>query len=213
MIRDQQDPWAAWNDPWARGRQGGADEPMPSSTTRLDAVQEDLQQKIEEKVAASNEQRFSRLEVDMAELKQQGIKHEAWFRDAAAANSNTQRQLQELTMNVTENQKEIGQVKSEIQAGFARIFVGKEAQNRMTNQSWAQENGSTLGARAGLVEMVMDGFACLDYQGYGWDVFLESRLREGQNEKWSEEDLLGAPMLVRGVCQCGGPAQQWLWWY
>lgn len=98
-----------------------ADEPMSSATTRLGEVQEDLQQKIEQNVAAHHEQRFSKMEVDMAELKQQGMRHEAWFRDAAAANANTQKQLMDLTSQVTENQKEIGMVKTDIQAGFANI--------------------------------------------------------------------------------------------
>ena len=121
-AKEQADPWAAWNDPWAKGcRPITADDPMTPATTRLDAVQEKLQQRIESKVSADNEERFSKLEVGMAELKQQGLKHESWFRDAAAANAATQKQLHDLTSQVKENQTEIGQVKNDIQAGFANI--------------------------------------------------------------------------------------------
>ena len=121
-AKDQADPWAAWNDPWAKGHRAPMmDDPMTPATTRLDAVQEELQQRIESKVSADNEERFSKLEVGMEELKQQGLKHESWFRDAAAANAATQKHLKDLTMQVKENQSEIGQVKTDIQAGFANI--------------------------------------------------------------------------------------------
>lgn len=129
--KNDQDPWAGWKDPWSRRGQHQEDDPMPA-ITKIDEVEGRLQgrihQAIDQKMALEADARFKKLEVDVAEMKQQHVKYEGWFQEAAAASNNTQTQMVELQKQVTMQKQDmvtmksdIGQVRSEIQTGFASI--------------------------------------------------------------------------------------------
>lgn len=91
-------------------------------------LQGQIHHAIDQKMAVEADARFKQLEVDVAEMKQQHIKYEGWFQEAAAASNSTQAQMVELQQQVAMQKHEmgtmkndIGQVRQEIQSGFASI--------------------------------------------------------------------------------------------
>ncbi len=131
----QIDPWANWNDPWARSsttpiQTGDVTMTAASRVDQLEErvantvanqVQQHLQQGANGEFEQKAEARFQRMEVDLSELKQQHQKYENWFQDAASVSSGLQNQIGELRTQVREQGHELGAVRTEIQSGFQHM--------------------------------------------------------------------------------------------
>ena len=129
------DPWwGSGRDPWG-GYQtvfDGTGDVAMQAPSKLDAVEARLQTALETsvtgKVQQANEERFNRLEVDMAEIKAQNQQYQGWFHEAAQASNRMQLQVDEL-QTVAQAQAtdmeivkaDISTVRGEIQSGFSNI--------------------------------------------------------------------------------------------
>ena len=111
------DPWAR-SDPWGgwKGTMPMQDEPM-----HVKAMAETMEERVTSGVLSANEQRFQKLEVDMAEIRQQHQKHEQWFQEAGAANQRLQNQVGALSTQVAQNQQEVSSLSTEIKLGFQNM--------------------------------------------------------------------------------------------
>ena len=110
----------------------GAGDVAMQAPSKLDAVEARLQTALETsvtgKVQQANEERFNRLEVDMAEIKAQNQQYQGWFHEAAQASNRIQLQVDEL-QTVAQAQAtdmeivkaDISTVRGEIQSGFSNI--------------------------------------------------------------------------------------------
>ena len=112
------------DDPWARGDPWGGwkgTTPMQDEPMHVKAMAETMEQRVTSGVLSANEQRFQKLEVDMAEIRQQHLKHEHWFQEAGAANQRLQNQVGALSTQVTQNQQEVTSLSAEIKMGFQNM--------------------------------------------------------------------------------------------
>lgn len=114
MTTSEADPWIG-NDPWGgwRSTAPNQDEPM-----HVKAMAESLEERVTTGVMSANEERFQKLEVDIAEIRQQNRKHEQWFQEAGAANQRLQTQVGTLSTQLAQNQQEVTSLSAEIKMGF-----------------------------------------------------------------------------------------------
>ena len=158
-ARASQDPWQAGSDPWsqwfhqhpAEGKSAGtkpaadrlqqAEERIKATVTaslqkQIDQWQQpsgwDTDQDMEGDDRDKLDTRFQFLESSVAELRQQNVKFEQWFGDAAEANQVTNRQINALATQVQTQQLELGnlnktvhdhnaEIRREMSAGFGNI--------------------------------------------------------------------------------------------
>ncbi len=133
--KPETDPWwASGRDPWGGYRgavDAGGDVDM-QAPSKIDAVEARLQSTLETtvtgKVQQANEERFNRLEVDMAEIKAQNQQYQGWFQEAAQASNRMQTRVDELQVVVQAQatdmeivKADISTVRGEIQHGFSNI--------------------------------------------------------------------------------------------
>ncbi|CAJ1431548.1 unnamed protein product [Effrenium voratum] len=144
-----QDPWALGEDPWAAAAQHSSSA-APSGkwqqlSLELKQVQSSLHQqstaRLDQHMADDSEDRLSKLEVDMREIKEQNHKFESWFQDAAQSNQEAnhklhmvanqvashQTQLSNLEQAVTQNSTTLQAVNSELREEMSRGFGNIEA--------------------------------------------------------------------------------------
>ncbi|CAJ1445328.1 unnamed protein product [Effrenium voratum] len=144
-----QDPWALGEDPWAAAAQHSSTA-APSGkwqqlSLELKQVQSSLHQQsaahLDQHMADDSEDRLSKLEVDMREIKEQNHKFESWFQDAAQSNQEAnhklhmvanqvashQTQLSNLEQAVTQNSTTLQAVNSELREEMSRGFGNIEA--------------------------------------------------------------------------------------
>lgn len=127
-----EDPWLR-RDPWENwSKSKPVEDEIMHPTSKIDEVETRLQSQVSGAIATevskATEERFQQISVDMAELKQQQAKFDGWFIEAAQLNTSTQGQITQLRQQVQAQQGELGQVKNElgqvrtdIQSGFANI--------------------------------------------------------------------------------------------
>ena len=127
-----EDPWLR-RDPWENwSKARPVEDEVMHPTSKIDEVETRLQSQVSGAIATevskATEERFQQISVDMAELKQQQAKFDGWFIEAAQLNTSTQGQITQLRQQVQAQQGELGQVKNElgqvrtdIQSGFANI--------------------------------------------------------------------------------------------
>ena len=129
------DPWLS-NDPWSQfrpasgggnGAQGSTDK-MKQLESRLKAELESTAEKLRGEMTTdhsmdcssdaqnANEERFSRLEVGMTEMKQQNDKLESWVHQMYNSNQQTCSQVQQLQAQVVGQQKEFESFRQEVVA-------------------------------------------------------------------------------------------------
>ena len=90
-----------------------------------------LEERVATNVQKNNEERFQKLEVDIAEVKMQHHKHEQWFQDAGVANQRLQSQVSNLTNQVTQQQQEVSSLSMDIKTGFQNIEALLAKKQRM----------------------------------------------------------------------------------
>ena len=120
VLPGGQDPWLNY-DPWSKTgpprAQNTADDVPMHPRSMVDTVEERLTASVTERTEA----RFQKLEVDMAEIREQHQKHERWFQDAAVADQHLQQQVGSLSTQVTQQQQEVSSLSSDIKTGFQNI--------------------------------------------------------------------------------------------
>ena len=133
--KSETDPWwSTGRDPWGSSRgavDSGGDVTM-QAPSKIDAVEARLQSALETavtgKVQQANDERFNRLEVDMAEIKAQNHQYQGWFQQAAQASNQMQTRVDELQVVVQAQatdmeivKADISTIRGEIQGGFSNI--------------------------------------------------------------------------------------------
>ena len=131
------DPWTTGPDPWSRAASSvrpppGLPPPSQASTatgTKLARLREELQADVEEKVqsechkhgqatfkdfAASQEDRFRKLEVSVSELRMQSEKFEGWFSSFGKQVSENSSQIKAVNGKIAQQQSQLTQVHSEV---------------------------------------------------------------------------------------------------
>ena len=114
------DPWLNY-DPWTGGRPSKSpmtvdDEPMHAKT-----MVDSMEERVTAHITEHHEARFQKIEVDLAEIRQQHQRHERWFQDAATANQHLQTQVGTLTSQVAQQQQEVSTMSAEIKSGFQNL--------------------------------------------------------------------------------------------
>ena len=115
-----------WNgmDPWGGdNRFKEADEgcAQPLRTSKLEKLQTQMQGVLENNIKDATEQRFQQLECGLTELKEQNQKFETWFGEAGQSTAALRQDVNMLTGQVKENQKNIADMSTDIRTGFANI--------------------------------------------------------------------------------------------
>ena len=80
-----------------------------------------LEDKVISTVQKANEDRFQKLEVDIAEIRMQHERHEHWFQEAGSANQRLQSQVNHLATQMTQQQHEVSSLSQEIKSGFQNM--------------------------------------------------------------------------------------------
>ena len=106
------DPWGGWKNPNSTPME---DEPMVKS------MASSLEDKVISTVQKVNEDRFQKLEVDIAEIRMQHGRHEQWFQEAGNANQRLQSQVNHLATQMTQQQNEVSSLSQEIKSGFQNM--------------------------------------------------------------------------------------------
>ena len=127
-TNSDQDPWIK-HDPW-KGWKQTAPVPMEDDHPSRSMVAS-LEERVATNVQKNNEERFQKLEVDIAEVKMQHHKHEQWFQDAGVANQRLQSQVSNLTNQVTQQQQEVSSLSMDIMTGFQNIEALLAKKQRM----------------------------------------------------------------------------------
>lgn len=145
------DPWMNGTDPWAQYKPAQPLPPATGDVTMhaasiMDDMESRLKAQLTSQAASSSDPRLDKLEVDMREMKSQGEKFEHWFHDAGQQNKTmqiqieqiaqqvvaqdqamqsaqvqTQTRMEDLSSQVQANRKDVSQLQSSIQDGFANI--------------------------------------------------------------------------------------------
>ena len=145
------DPWMNGPDPWAQYKPAQPLPPATGDVTMhaasmMDDMESRLKAQLTSQAASSSDPRLDKLEVDMREMKSQGEKFEHWFHDAGQQNKTmqfqieqiaqqvvaqdqamqsaqvqTQTRMEDLSSQVQANRKDVSQLQSSIQDGFANI--------------------------------------------------------------------------------------------
>eukprot|EP00435_Cladocopium_sp_Y103_P074350 s200_g48.t1 len=105
------DPWGGWKPSRVAGV--AEDEPMHPKP-----MMDTLEERITHSITQSTEERFQKIEVDIAEIRNQHQKHEQWFNEAGQATQRLQSQVGTLTSQVTQHQQEVAALSTEIRSGF-----------------------------------------------------------------------------------------------
>lgn len=114
------DPWQNY-DPWSQGRPS---RPMPAQEDepmQAKAMMDSMEERLTAQLTEHTEARFYKIEVDMAEIREQNHRHEGWFQDAAKATQHLQNQVGTLTHQVAQQQQEVSSLSSDIKNGFQSI--------------------------------------------------------------------------------------------
>ncbi len=145
------DPWMNGTDPWAQYKSAqpsssAAGDVTMHAASMMDDMESRLKAQLVSQAAASSDPRLDKLEVDVREMKIQGEKFEHWFHDAGQQNKAMQHQMdqiaqqvvaqdqamqnaqiqtharmEDLSTQVQANRKDVSQLQSSIQDGFANI--------------------------------------------------------------------------------------------
>lgn len=111
------DPWSQ-HDPWQSWRGNKGDTAMEDEPMHAKAMVDSMEERVTQTVLSTTEERFQRLEVDLAEIKNQNQKHEQWFHDAGNATQRLQNQVGTLTTQMGQQQQDVATLSQEIKSGF-----------------------------------------------------------------------------------------------
>ena len=111
------DPWSQ-HDPWQTWRGSKGDAAMEDEPMHAKAMVDTMEERVTQTVLNTTEERFQRLEVDLAEIKSQNQRHEQWFQDAGNATQRLQNQVGTLTTQMGQQQQDVATLSSEIKSGF-----------------------------------------------------------------------------------------------
>ena len=145
VARSGTDPWTLGSDPWGQYKpvsmpsSSNGDVPM-HAVTMMDSMETRLKAQLATHSATAADPRLDKLETDMNEMKAQGQKFEHWFQDAGNQNRAMKTQMDNLVqqvavqdqalqnthgrieeMQVQANRRDVSQLQSSIQSGFANI--------------------------------------------------------------------------------------------
>ena len=112
-----QDPWLR-HDPWGGWKNSG---PAPMDDGTVQTMASTMEERLSTSIQKVHEDRFQKLEVDIAEIKLQSNRHEQWFQDAGSANQRLQTQVNHLATQVTLQQHEMSSLSHEIKSGFQNM--------------------------------------------------------------------------------------------
>ena len=87
----------------------------------VQSMADSMEERLSTSIQKVHEDRFQKLEVDIAEIKMQSHRHEQWFQDAGAANQRLQTQVNHLTNQVTQQQHEMSSLSQDIKSGFQNM--------------------------------------------------------------------------------------------
>ena len=124
-------------DPWGGTNNYQKDQSM-AVTARIDQVQTKIQETVQSSIRGEQEERFRKLEVGLAEVKEQNGRFERWFHEAGQCSQEMQRQVTSLSGQVKEQKQELGQMATQIQSGFANIESLLAKSRRM---DWQTDTG------------------------------------------------------------------------
>ena len=87
----------------------------------LRSCRNQMQGVVENNIKDATEQRFQKLECGLTELKEQNQKFETWFGEAGQSTAALRQDVNLLTGQVKENQKNISDMSTDIRSGFANL--------------------------------------------------------------------------------------------
>lgn len=90
---------------------------------KLESIEEKLRGEISTVVAEATEGRFAKMEVDLAEMRNQQYKFETCCDEAGQAQQHMQSQLGQLAATVSEHLAELSDMGKEIKSGFQNNLV------------------------------------------------------------------------------------------
>ena len=129
------DPWANGKDPWSRYQAPAVqhfriDTPTASSAaqSKLDELEERLHTKLQESLETSRMEvdsdadvKLKQLEVDVAELKNQGARFESWFKDAGRVAQETSAKVLSLEQECQRQREELSTLQSAVKASTSEL--------------------------------------------------------------------------------------------
>ena len=111
------DPWGGYN----RFKEADEAEAQPLRTSKFEKLQTQMQGVLENNIKDATEQRFQKLECGLTELKEQNQKFETWFGEAGQSTTALRQDVNMLSGQVKENQKNIADMSTDIRTGFANL--------------------------------------------------------------------------------------------
>ena len=111
------DPWGGYN----RFKEADEAEAQPLRTSKFEKLQTQMQGVLENNIKDATEQRFQKLECGLTELKEQNQKFETWFAEAGQSTTALRQDVNMLSGQVKENQKNIADMSTDIRTGFANL--------------------------------------------------------------------------------------------
>ena len=111
------DPWGGYN----KFREGAEQDAPMARSSKMERLQTQMHEVVENSLKDVTEQRFQRLETGITELREQNQKFETWFGEAGQSTAALRQDVNVLTGQVRENQQNISSLSGEIRSGFANL--------------------------------------------------------------------------------------------
>ena len=165
-LQSSNDPWKQWHQPVDPAN--GNSQPTTSSAAnkRMDSLRNQLsteiRQHLTEQMAGDgytteNEQRFAKLETNMAELQAQGHQFRQWFEESGNKMASHDHQLTQIQSAIAQQQQDLTSVEAEVHSSADSLHQAMQLSFGSMKHDLTQELGNTISSQMDRLESLVTG--------------------------------------------------------